>query len=169
MEQGKENKNRIGDFDGDPSAFLMFLYQSGSASLRTRFECAMFLVRLEREIQQEKDAKALGKFKGEIRQRVPAFSAVKINGERAYKLARKGKKVEAPERKVNIYNIELIEYSFPKLVIRTEVSSGTYIRTLGEDIGRELGTGAYLTALRRTKIAEYKVENAKKLEELGDF
>ena len=107
----------------------------------------------------------LEKFKGEIFQKVPAFSAVKINGERAYKLARRGKEFSTPERKVKIYEIEILDYSFPKLKIRTKVSSGTYIRTLGEDIGKELGTGAYLTELRRTKIDKYKVENAQKLDD----
>jgi tRNA pseudouridine55 synthase len=66
---------------------------------------------------------------------------------------------------VHIYNIEILDYSWPILKIRTGVSSGTYIRTLGEDIGVKLGTGAYLTALRRTKIADYSVEDATTLEE----
>ena len=109
--------------------------------------------------------KACEKFVGEINQTVPVFSAVKINGERAYKLARKGKEVEMPTRKVNIYEIEVLDYSYPELKIRTHVSSGTYIRTLGEDIGKELKTGAYLKALRRTKIADFDVKDAVKLED----
>lgn len=108
---------------------------------------------------------ACEKLTGEIEQTVPIFSAVKINGERAYKLARKGKEVEMPTRKVTIYSLEILDYSYPELKIRTHVSSGTYIRTLGEDIGKLLGTGAYLTALRRTKIADYSVANALTLEE----
>lgn len=104
--------------------------------------------------------KVVQSFVGEIWQKVPAFSAVKVNGERAYKLARKGVEMEMPTRKVTIYNIEVLEYKWPVLKIRTEVSSGTYIRTLGEDIGEKLGTGAYLTGLRRTKIADYRVEKA---------
>ena len=109
--------------------------------------------------------KACDKLTGEIMQTVPAYSAVKINGERAYKLARKGKEVEMPTRKVTIYSLEILDYTYPNLKIRTHVSSGTYIRTLGEDIGRLLGTGAYLTALRRTKIADFSVEAALKLDE----
>ncbi|MBR1802198.1 tRNA pseudouridine(55) synthase TruB [Candidatus Saccharibacteria bacterium] len=108
---------------------------------------------------------ACEKLTGEIEQTVPIFSAVKINGERAYKLARKGKNVEMPTRKVTIYSLEILDYHYPELKIRTHVSSGTYIRTLGEDIGKFLGTGAYLTALRRTKIADYSVEDALKLDE----
>lgn len=99
-------------------------------------------------------------FIGEIEQKVPTFSAVKINGERAYKLARQGVDFETPTRKVTIYNIEILKYDYPKLNIRCHVSSGTYIRTLAEDIGEKLGTGAYLTALRRTKISDYSVTDA---------
>jgi tRNA pseudouridine55 synthase len=114
---------------------------------------------------KEEITKACKKLTGEIMQKVPAFSAVKINGERAYKLARKGEEVEMPTRKVTIYELEILDYNYPELKIRTKVSSGTYIRTLGEDLGDLLGTGAYLTALRRTKIAGYKVEDAVKLDE----
>ncbi len=116
-------------------------------------------------VSEEDVKKVVQSFVGEISQTVPAFSAVKINGERAYKLARKGEKVEMPTRKVQIYSIEILEYSWPVLKIRTKVSSGTYIRTLGEDIGKSLGTGAYLTALRRTKIDKYRVEDAVVLDE----
>ena len=91
---------------------------------------------------------------------MPAFSAVKINGRRAYQLARHGESVVMPTRQVEIYSLEVLSYNYPNLVIRTHVSSGTYIRTLGEDIGKALGTGAYLTSLRRTQVGSYKVSNA---------
>ena len=106
----------------------------------------------------------LQSFLGEIEQTPPRFSAIKINGQRAYKLARKGEDFEIPKRKVTIYNIEILDYNYPELKIRTHVSSGTYIRTLAEDIGKALGTGAYLTTLRRTEVGEYKVEDAEPLE-----
>ncbi len=105
-------------------------------------------------------------FIGEIEQRVPNFSAVKINGQRAYKLAREGKMVEMPVRKVKIYGIEILRYEWPELEIRCQVSSGTYIRTLGEDIGKALGVGGYLTALRRTQVGKYRIEDAVKVEEI---
>ena len=114
---------------------------------------------------REEVERAVRSFLGEVEQRVPAFSAVKIKGRRAYELARKGVEVEMPVRKVKIYDIEVAEYEWPKLVVRAEVSSGTYMRTLGEDIGEKLGVGAYLTELRRTKIDKYSVEEAKGLEE----
>ena len=70
-------------------------------------------------------------------------------------------------RKVKIYDLEVLEYKWPELRISCHVSSGTYIRTLGEDIGEELGVGGYLTELRRTEVGGYKVQDAKRLEELG--
>ena len=102
----------------------------------------------------------LGSFVGTITQTPPKFSAIKIDGQRAYKLARQNKDFEIPSREVNIYSIEILDYHYPELTIRTHVSSGTYIRSLAEDIGKKLGTGAYLTSLRRTKIANYDVKNA---------
>lgn len=110
---------------------------------------------------------ALEAFKGEITQTPPAFSAIKINGVRAYKLAHKGQAVEIPSRQINIYSLELVDYSYPELKIRTHVSSGTYIRSLAEDIGAKLGTGAYCSQLRRTKIADYDINEAVTLESLG--
>lgn len=103
-------------------------------------------------------------FVGAIEQRVPNFSAVKINGQRAYKLARAGKAVEMPVRTVMVYELEILNYAWPDLTIRCKVSSGTYIRTLGEDIGKALGVGGYLTALRRTQIDHYRVEDVMKIE-----
>lgn len=106
----------------------------------------------------------LSGFIGKITQTPPKFSAIKINGERAYKLARKGADFEVPSREVTIYNIEILDYHYPELKIRCDVSSGTYIRTLAEDIGEKLGTGAYLTSLRRIKIGDYDIKDAKTLD-----
>lgn len=105
----------------------------------------------------------VNQFVGQITQTVPAFSAVKINGQRAYQLARRGEAVSMPTRQIEIYAIEILSYNYPELIIRTHVSSGTYIRTLGEDIGKALGVGAYLTALRRTQVGDYQIKNAVKL------
>ncbi|MBP5634535.1 tRNA pseudouridine(55) synthase TruB [Candidatus Saccharibacteria bacterium] len=99
----------------------------------------------------------LPQFRGEIQQTPPAFSAIKVNGQRAYKLARAGKDVEIPSRTVTIYELGILDYDAPLLKIRTHVSSGTYIRTLAEDLGKALGCGAYCTELRRTKIADYDI------------
>ncbi len=110
---------------------------------------------------------ALKQFTGQIMQRPPIFSAIKINGQRAYKLARDGQEVEIPERQVTVYSLDLVEYVYPELKIRTHVSSGTYIRSLAVDIGESLKTGAYCTQLRRTSIADWQVNDAKTLQDFG--
>lgn len=115
-----------------------------------------------KEIQQVVD-----RLTGEIWQTPPAYSAIKIDGERAYKRARRGETVEVPKRKVTIYSLEILDYNWPRLTIEAHVSSGTYIRTLAEDIGLGLQVGAYCSALRRTRIDDYKVEDAQTLEQLG--
>lgn len=107
----------------------------------------------------------IGEFLGDIEQVPPIYSAIKVNGQRAYKLARKGEKPSIPPRKVHIHSLEILDYDYPVLRLRAHVSSGTYIRTLAEDIGQKLGTGVYLTALRRTKIGNYSVEDATKLDD----
>ena len=119
------------------------------------------------EITKTELEAALVQFTGEIQQVPPAFSAIKINGQRAYKLARKGEEVIMPARTVAVYGLELIEYSYPVVRIRTHVSSGTYIRTLAEDIGQTLGVGAYCRELRRTKVGDYAIEQAASLNDLG--
>lgn len=116
---------------------------------------------------REEVERALRRFTGEIRQTPPAHSAIKINGQRAYQLARKGEVVEMPTRTVTIHSLDLVDYSYPELKIRTHVSSGTYIRSLAIDIGETLETGAYCIQLRRTKIADWDIVNAQTLEQFG--
>jgi tRNA pseudouridine55 synthase len=108
----------------------------------------------------------LDRFKGEILQKPHKYSAVKIDGQRAYKAARAGQTVEIEPRKVNIYEITDVEYDYPTLKFTAKVSSGTYIRSLAEDIGEALGTGAYLSDLRRTDIEDWNVLSALKMEGL---
>lgn len=109
----------------------------------------------------------LKKFVGNISQIPPIYSAIKIGGQRAYKLARAGKKIEMPTRQVKIYQLDLVDYNYPYLKIIANVSSGTYIRTLAEDIGNHLKTGAYCIELRRLSIANRSVDEAMTLLELG--
>ncbi len=103
---------------------------------------------------------ALEAFKGEISQVPPIYSAIKVNGQRAYDLARKGKEVILEPRKVIIYDLSSITYAYPKISFTVRVSSGTYIRSLVEDVGKELGTGAYMSNLRRTEVGEFKLKGA---------
>lgn len=137
----------------------------GATSTTADIEGEISQVSDKKPIQAEVEA-AVAKFVGQISQTPPAFSAVKVNGQRAYKLARAGKDVVIEPRQVTIYSIDKIEYKYPKLNFATEVSSGTYIRSLAVDIGAALGTGAYMSALSRTKIANYKLEDAVELEPL---
>lgn len=109
---------------------------------------------------------ALNSFVGRIKQTPPAYSAIKVDGQRAYKLARAGKPVEIKSRSVMIYSIHDIKYDYPKLVFSAKVSSGTYIRSLAEDIGNRLKTGAYVSKLRRTEVGNYKIEQAKTLDKI---
>lgn len=103
---------------------------------------------------------ALSSFNGEIWQTPPVFSAIKINGQRAYQLARQGQVVEMPRRQVTICDLKLLDYNYPRLTIEVHVSSGTYIRSLAVDLGQALGVGAYCQTLRRLAIADYHVEQA---------
>ena len=105
-------------------------------------------------------------FIGEIMQTPPAFSAIKVGGQRAYKLARAGKEVKIEPRKVHIYSLENVKYDYPKLKFTVHVSSGTYIRSLAEDIGENLATGAYLSNLHRTKVGEFNIRHATKIDEI---
>ena len=107
---------------------------------------------------------ALARLTGEISQTPSAYSAIKVGGVRAYRLARAGKAVEMPPRQVTVHELQLIDYRYPLVRVEASVSSGTYIRSLAEDLGRQLGTGAYLSELRRTHIGQFDVESAHALE-----
>lgn len=108
---------------------------------------------------------ALKGLTGQLEQKPPMYSAIKIGGRRAYKLAREGKKVEMPTRSVQIARLNLVDYQYPYLKCECDVSSGTYIRTLVEDIGAALQTGAYCMELRRTRIGTYRLEDAVTIED----
>lgn len=110
--------------------------------------------------------KTLMSFKGKQKQMPPIYSALKVKGKKAYELARKGKKVVLKERDVTIHSIELLQYKYPVLTIKTTVSSGTYIRALARDIGKQLGCGAYLRNLKRTRIGNFDLEDATDMSEL---
>ena len=108
----------------------------------------------------------LSTFRGESEQVPPAFSAIKINGTPAYKLARKGQRVELQPRKIFIHTLELVDFESPYLTITVTCSSGTYIRTLAEDIGKKLNVGAYLTELTRTRVGTFQLAESISLSDL---
>ncbi len=107
-------------------------------------------------------------FTGDIEQIPPMYSAIKLNGKPLYKLARQGIEVIPKKRTVSIYSIELLNYESPFITLLVACSKGTYIRSLCNDIGSELGTGAHITGLKRTKIGGFTIENSAKIEELPE-
>ena len=111
-------------------------------------------------IEKEKIEETLKKFLGKQQQIPPMFSAKKVNGKKLYELARKNIEIERKPSEIEIFDLELIEYGWPLLKIKVHCSSGTYIRSLAFDFGRELNCGAYLKGLRRSKIGEYNVEQS---------
>jgi len=125
-------------------------------------------------IPAEKIEAALKEFIGKQLQTPPMYSAKKINGQKLYELARQNIEVERKPSEIEIYELELLEYSWPTLKIKVNCSTGTYIRSIAFDLGRKLNCGAYLQELRRTKIGEHSIEQAIPLEDLksedwGDY
>lgn len=116
-------------------------------------------------ITREKVEAALQSLTSERLQAPPIYSAKKVEGVRAYEFARAGEDVELRKALINIYSITLEEYSMPRIRIRVECSKGTYIRSLAQEIGEALDSGAYLTSLRRTRSGDFTVENATSLDD----
>ena len=111
----------------------------------------------------------LPRFVGAIEQVPPAFSACKVNGSRAYDLARKGKDADLKPKIIEIREIELLSCELPQIVIRVSCGKGTYIRALARDIGQALQSGAHLTALRRTRVGDFSAESCLSLEEFPQW
>jgi len=117
-------------------------------------------------ITREELEKVMGEFRGDVWQTPPQFSAKKVQGRKAYQLARKGITIDLPPRKVNIYSLELKEFQFPYFTLTCDVSSGFYVRSLIHDIGEKLGVGATIVEVRRTRVGPYQVQQAKNLAEI---
>ncbi len=107
------------------------------------------------------------RFVGALRQVPPAFSAVHVGGERAYRKAMRGEAVDIPAREVHISACDILKYDYPSLSLRIECSSGTYIRSLAHDLGQVMGSGAYLSGLERTKVGDWTLEQSVKLDQLN--
>ena len=120
------------------------------------------------DFTEEQLHKALESLTGEIDQIPPMYSALKKDGVRLYELARQGQEIEREPRRVTVYELELLSFNRPEAVVRVKCSKGTYVRVLGEDIGKILGCGAHLTALRRTKIADIYISEAVSLQEFEE-
>lgn len=120
-------------------------------------------------ITREQVEEVLRQFVGEIDQVPPTFSAISVNGKRAYEYARKGEDIELAAKRIVIHDIELLSYDLPNLEIKVTCGKGTYIRSLARDIGQALGSGGHLTALRRERVGAFGIQGAIRVEEFGDF
>lgn len=132
-----------------------------SYDLETAIDATYPTEHITREMVEE----TLCRFTGAIEQIPPAFSACKVDGKRAYKMARKGQEVELKPKLLVIDEIELLEYSQQSITIRVVCSKGTYIRALARDIGEALRSGGHLTALRRTRVGDIRVEDCLTIEQ----
>jgi tRNA pseudouridine55 synthase len=120
------------------------------------------------KLSEEAFEELLQGFIGEIQQVPPAYSAIKMQGKKAYERARNGEEVEMEPRTINVYSLELLEWAPPETVIDVFCSSGTYVRSLANDLGENLGVGAYLVGLRRTKSGRFTLRDAVSLRRLRD-
>lgn len=118
------------------------------------------------EIDPEQVKQVIASFQGDLQQIPPMYSALKVNGKKLYELAREGKEIERKPRPVTVYEIEVIKKAHPEYTIRVKCSKGTYIRTLCHDIGQNLGCGGVMASLMRTKVGEFKIDQAYTLEQL---
>jgi tRNA pseudouridine55 synthase len=119
-------------------------------------------------ITESQFEEALKSFVGEIEQTPPPYSAVKVRGRKAYEMARKGEEVELEPRKITVHHLEVLEWTPPEVVIDVHCSSGTYVRSLANDLGEKLGCGAYLVGLRRTKSGRFTLRDSVPLRKLQE-
>lgn len=119
-------------------------------------------------VTEEEFEKVLKTFEGEIEQVPPQYSAVKVQGRKAYEMARKGEEVELEPRIIQVHHLEVLEWAPPEVVVDVHCSSGTYVRSLANDLGETLGTGAYLVGLRRTKSGRFTLRDAIPLRKLQE-
>ena len=161
---GKFTK-RLSELEGLPKSYdgtMKFGETTPSYDAESEVDQTFPIENLTADIIQDKTEQ----FKGWIDQKPPMFSAIKVNGQPLYKLARKGKTIEVKTRKVEVTKFDLSRIELPEVDFEVDCSKGTYIRSLAFDLGKAADNGAHLTALKRTSIGEYSLDNAFDLEEL---
>jgi len=136
------------------------VFQLGQRSMTDDVEGEVELVAGAPEPTRAQVEAVLPEFVGEIQQRPPAFSAIKFDGQRSYDRARRGEAFELPARTVTVHRLEALRYEYPELELAIECGSGTYVRSLGRDLAAALGTAAVMSALVRTAIGDFRVEDA---------
>ena len=164
---GKSTK-QIDEIQGDEKEYIALLKLGAttpSFDLETEEDEQFPTSHITREMIE----KILPLFVGSIEQVPPVYSAVKVDGKRAYQFARKGKEIELKSKMLFIKEIELLSYAMPEIELRIVCSKGTYIRALARDLGKALNSGAYLIGLQRTRIGEYTIDQSLDLTELADM
>lgn len=166
---GREATRRIDEFRDMPKTYETTIHLGATSDTGDNTGVITEKPILETEIPDiETITKVLHKFVGKQLQTPPMHSAKKVNGQRLYDLARRGIEIERQPNEIEIYEIKLNEYSWPNLKVTVRCSVGTYIRTLAEDIGKELGVGAYCDALRRTAIGHFEITQAMPVDKLNE-
>jgi tRNA pseudouridine55 synthase len=159
---GRDATKRLDEFKNLPKIYEAVLFLGAISDTQDK-DGTITSTGIEKKYTEEEIKKILETFIGPQLQIPPMYSAKKINGKKLYDLARQGIEVERKPSAIEIYNIELLNYNYPHLKIRVGCSTGTYIRTLGHDIGQKLGCGAYCAELVRTKIGQYALKNAQEM------
>jgi tRNA pseudouridine55 synthase len=152
------------DADGEISEFRIKNLESRIKNLKTSHE--ELGTRNREQVSQKDLEETINKFKGKISQIPPMYSAKKVKGKKLYELARKGIEVERESINIEIFDISLLDFTYPKSTIRVYCSTGTYIRSLVHDIGQVLGVGAYVEELRRIKIGDFDVNSAHNIKDI---
>jgi tRNA pseudouridine55 synthase len=163
---GREFTKKLSLFQKKDKEYLATIKLGGESDTFDREGKIIFKKKVKIPSEEE-IKKVLESFLGEIEQIPPIFSAKKIKGKKLYQLARRGIKVSPKPQRVKIYQIKLLDYKFPLLKIKISCSAGTYIRSLGADLGKKLGCGGYLESLVRTKIGELSLRRAVSLAKIN--
>ena len=161
---GKETK-KIEEYMGQEKEYvaeITFGHTTPSYDLETSFDKEFPYEQVDRACLE----RAVQQFIGEIEQFPPSYSAVRVDGVRAYEMARRGDEVEMKSRKVMVREIEILKAEFPIVELRIVCSKGTYIRSLAHDLGKVCGSGSHLSALRRTRVGDFRVEDGFKMDEI---
>lgn len=159
---------RLSEFVSASDKRYQAIIRLGSAT--DTFDAAGKVTQPEQQVNVTEDQfeKVLATFVGEIEQVPPPYSAVKVQGRKAYEMARQGEEVELAPRKITVHHLEVLEWAPPEVVIDVHCSSGTYVRSLANDLGTTLGCGAYLVGLRRTKSGRFSLRDATPLRKLQE-
>ncbi len=161
---GRESTKKLGYLEKTEKEYLAVI-RLGACSTTDDQEGGKTEIKLSKAPTLNEIFKVLTQFEGEIEQTPPLYSAIKIMGKPAYKYARANKPLRLKPRKVFIKDIKLVKYIWPELTIRAITGPGVYIRALARDIGKKLCTGGYLSALTRTRVGEFQIDQAIKLSE----